>query len=105
MNILSVSFNFSTNSLRYAVTVEVITSDGRVIVGTFKGFDQTTNVILSSCHERVFSETEGVETLPLGLYIIRGDNIVLIGEIDLERDASVDLTEIRAAPITDITRR
>ncbi|RIB04679.1 U6 snRNA-associated Sm-like protein LSm8 [Gigaspora rosea] len=87
------------------LTVEVITSDGRVIVGTFKGFDQTTNVILSSCHERVFSETEGVETLPLGLYIIRGDNIVLIGEIDLERDASVDLSEIRAAPITDITRR
>ncbi|CAG8745116.1 37794_t:CDS:2 [Gigaspora margarita] len=40
------------------LTVEVITSDGRVIVGTFKGFDQTKNVILSSCHERVFSETE-----------------------------------------------
>ncbi|RGB40564.1 U6 snRNA-associated Sm-like protein LSm8 [Rhizophagus diaphanus] len=87
------------------LTVEVITSDGRVIVGTLKGFDQTTNVILAGCHERIFSETEGVERVPLGLYIIRGDNICLIGELDQERDASIDLAEIRAAPITDISRR
>ena len=41
--------------------VEIVTNDGRVIVGLLKGFDQTTNVILDECHERVFSSTAGVE--------------------------------------------
>ncbi|CAJ0634465.1 7527_t:CDS:2 [Entrophospora sp. SA101] len=85
-------------------TVEVVTSDGRVI-GTLKGFDQVINLILASCHERIFSETEGVERVSLGLYIIRGDNICLIGEIDQERDASINLSEIKAAPINDISKR
>ena len=40
-----------------------------------KGYDQLTNVILEECHERVYSEAEGVEQVALGLYIIRGDNM------------------------------
>ncbi len=34
-----------------------------------------TNVILEEAHERVFSSVAGVEQVPLGLYIIRGDNM------------------------------
>ena len=45
--------------------VEIVTNDGRVIVGLLKGFDQTTNVILDECHERVFSSTAGVEQVRL----------------------------------------
>eukprot|EP00964_Phaeocystis_antarctica_P023716 scaffold13249_cov62-Phaeocystis_antarctica.AAC.5 len=41
--------------------VQVVTNDGRNIVGMLKGFDQTTNVILDECHERVFSPDAGVE--------------------------------------------
>lgn len=41
--------------------VQVITNDGRNIVGLLKGFDQTTNVILDECHERVYSTAAGVE--------------------------------------------
>ncbi|CAG8433361.1 1570_t:CDS:2 [Diversispora eburnea] len=74
-------------------------------LGIISRFDQTINVILSNCHERIYSETEGVERMNLGLYIIRGDNIVLIGELDQARDESIDLSEIRAAPINDISRR
>ncbi len=40
-----------------------------------KGFDQTVNIVLEGSHERVFSSTSGVEQVPLGLYIIRGDNM------------------------------
>ena len=48
--------------------VQVITNDGRNIVGLLKGFDQTTNVILDECHERVFSSASGVEQArPAGL--------------------------------------
>ena len=41
--------------------VQIVTNDGRNIVGVLKGFDQTTNVILDECHERVFSSAAGVE--------------------------------------------
>ena len=43
--------------------------------GTLRGFDQSKNVILHPCHERVFSLHAGIESVPLGLYIIRGDNV------------------------------
>jgi small nuclear ribonucleoprotein (snRNP)-like protein len=55
--------------------VQVVTNDGRNIVGLLKGFDQTTNIILDECHERVFSSEAGVEQVQLGLYIVRGDNM------------------------------
>ncbi|CAD7705000.1 unnamed protein product [Ostreobium quekettii] len=64
----------SAGFLRQAV-ITVITNDGRVIVGTLRGYDQTTNLILEDCHERVYSTKYGVEQLVLGLYIIRGDNV------------------------------
>jgi U6 snRNA-associated Sm-like protein LSm8 len=62
-------------------TVEVVTSDGRVVVGVLRGHDQATNVILAACHERVYRGTatatagRGVEKVALGLHVIRGDNV------------------------------
>ena len=38
----------------------------------------------------------------LGLYIIRGDNIAVVGELDEELDASLDLTAVRAQPLKQI---
>lgn len=79
-------------------TVTVFTSEGRVIVGTLKGFDQTINLILDDSHERVYSTT-GVEQVTLGLYIVRGDNVALIGEVDEEVDKKIDFTEIHVDPL------
>uniref|UniRef100_A0A674J098 U6 snRNA-associated Sm-like protein LSm8 n=1 Tax=Terrapene triunguis TaxID=2587831 RepID=A0A674J098_9SAUR len=45
--------------------------------GTLKGFDQTINLILDESHERVFSSSQGVEQVVLGLYIVRGDNFLV----------------------------
>ncbi|CAI0551692.1 unnamed protein product [Linum tenue] len=42
---------------------------------------------------------EGVQQLVLGLYIIRGDNISVIGELDEELDAHLDLSNLRAHPL------
>ncbi|GJN89310.1 hypothetical protein Rhopal_002290-T1 [Rhodotorula paludigena] len=77
-------------------------TDGRVIIGELKGFDQTTNVILSGSTERVYSADEGVEEVPLGVYIVRGDNITLIGEFDVEADKQIDLSTVRADPISEV---
>ncbi|XP_071818352.1 U6 snRNA-associated Sm-like protein LSm8 [Apostichopus japonicus] len=83
-------------------TVSVITNDGRQIVGTLKGFDQTINLILDESHERVYSNTQGVEQVVLGLYIIRGDNIAVIGEVDDDTDSSLDLSNIKAEPLNPV---
>eukprot|EP00041_Stephanoeca_diplocostata_P000948 m.18013 g.18013 ORF g.18013 m.18013 type:complete len:99 (+) comp11361_c0_seq1:161-457(+) len=79
--------------------VSVVTQDGRLIVGTLKGHDQYSNLIINNCHERVFSSDLGVESVPLGLYIIRGDNIAIVGEIDEEIDSEIDLDAVRAEPL------
>ena len=62
-------------STHFAGTVTVLTNDGRHLVGTLRGYDQATNVILEECHERVYSDDAGVETHVLGLYVVRGDNM------------------------------
>lgn len=41
--------------------------------GTLAGFDQRSNVVLSNSTERVYSLEEGVEEVPLGLYLVKGD--------------------------------
>eukprot|EP00037_Helgoeca_nana_P008166 m.72883 g.72883 ORF g.72883 m.72883 type:complete len:93 (+) comp18761_c0_seq1:121-399(+) len=82
--------------------VTVVTQDGRVIVGMMKGYDQHLNLILDECHERVYSSDTGVVSLVLGLYIIRGDNIGVIGEVDTELDGQIDLEEVMAQPIPSV---
>lgn len=81
--------------------VAILTRDGRLIVGTLKGFDQGANVILSNSEERVFrtdlpNETSTIihgrmmDTLQMGSFILKGDSIVLVGEIDEEKDKKID---------------
>ncbi|KAJ8436816.1 hypothetical protein Cgig2_032044 [Carnegiea gigantea] len=82
--------------------ISVITNDGRNIVGILKGFDQATNIILDESHERVFSTKEGVQQIVLGLYIIRGDNISIIGELDEDLDAHIDLSQLRGHPLKPV---
>nr|ABM55599.1 U6 snRNA-associated Sm-like protein [Maconellicoccus hirsutus] len=82
--------------------VTIITADGRHFVGTLKGFDQTLNVILDDSHERVYSTNQGVEQVVLGLHIIRGDNVVIVGEIDETIDSRTDFSKIRAEPLPSI---
>ncbi|KAJ2557162.1 hypothetical protein EV175_001513 [Coemansia sp. RSA 1933] len=82
--------------------VSVIMCDGRLVVGMLRGLDQTTNIIMQECQERVFSEDEGVESIDIGLYMIRGDNIVVVGLIDEEADAELDFENTRCAPLEPI---
>mmetsp|Transcript_48 Transcript_48/g.117 ORF Transcript_48/g.117 Transcript_48/m.117 type:complete len:96 (+) Transcript_48:53-340(+) len=83
-------------------TVQIATNDGRIIVGMLKGFDQLTNVILDECHERVYSSTQGVDQVVLGLYIVRGDNIAIIGLIDEQKDSKINLSQLRAEPLKPV---
>lgn len=81
--------------------VQVITGDGRVFIGTLEGIDQTMNTVLSSTMERVFTKDAPSSTLDLGLFMIRGEMIVAIGE--LEHNAAEELAKpITAEPFAPI---
>lgn len=70
-------------------TVCVVTSDGRIIAGKLEGVDQVQNLILNDANERVYSEDADVEIVPLGLYVIRGDNVCLVSDDTSEVDESL----------------
>jgi len=82
--------------------VLLVLQDGRAIIGTLAGFDQKSNIVLSDSKERIYSMEEGVEEVPLGLYLVKGDTIALVGEIDTALDDAVDHSAVRAEPIPPV---
>ncbi|KAI5057685.1 hypothetical protein GOP47_0027700 [Adiantum capillus-veneris] len=63
----------------------VILRDGRKLIGTLRSFDQFANVVIEGAVERIIVGDQYCD-VSLGLYIIRGENVVLIGELDSTRD-------------------
>lgn len=63
------------------------------------GHDQVQNLILNDAHERVYSPDAPVEQAPLGLYVIRGDNICVIGEFDESKFADEQTAPEALKPI------
>jgi len=61
-----------------------------------RSFDQFANLVLEAAVERVIVGALYAET-PLGLYVVRGENVVLLGEIDEARDPPPALQRVRAA--------
>ena len=76
-----------------------MTNDGRIIIGDLKGYDQYLNIILNECTERIFDSNIGMTEIILGLYIIRGDNLSTIGELDIDIDKSTNWDNIHAEPL------
>eukprot|EP00871_Galdieria_phlegrea_P003042 jgi/Galph1/3739/GphlegSOOS_G2441.1 len=61
----------------------ILQRDGRYIHGFLRTYDQYANLVLENAFERfVFNQTYCDE--PLGIFIIRGENVALLGEIDRE---------------------
>ena len=54
--------------------------DGRKIIGIMRSFDQFANIVLEEAIERVIVGKRFAD-VPLGLYVIRGENVVLLGQI------------------------
>ncbi|XP_024971865.1 sm-like protein LSM1B isoform X2 [Cynara cardunculus var. scolymus] len=80
----------------------VLLRDGRKLLGILRSFDQFANAVLEGACERVIVGDLYCD-ISLGLYVIRGENVVLIGELDLEKEelpphmTCVSETEIKRA--------
>lgn len=55
--------------------------DGKNLVGVLRSFDQYMNLVLEDTCERVIAEGK-YSDFELGFLIIRGDDIVVLAEID-----------------------
>ena len=56
--------------------------DGRKLLGTLRSFDQFANLVLERTTERVVAVSSKLYAdVPLGLYVVRGENVVLLGRL------------------------
>lgn len=72
--------------------------DGRKIIGVLRTFDQFANLGLESAVERIIVGDQFAD-IYLGLHLIRGENVVLLGQIDPERESPPGLTKVSEAAI------
>lgn len=81
----------------------IVLRDGRHLVGILRSFDQFSNMVLEDTHERHVAN--GLRSdMALGLFIVRGDNIVLLGELDPEKEASSGLTDAEPDVVLEAER-
>ncbi|OAX80054.1 hypothetical protein ACJ72_05619 [Emergomyces africanus] len=79
-------------------TVLILTVDGRTLIGTLLSTDQLTNLVLSQTVERIIrtpDDPEPSSQVEHGLYLIRGDNVVICGEVDEEIDGGIDWARVK----------
>ncbi|XXG98619.1 hypothetical protein Hte_004944 [Hypoxylon texense] len=64
-----------------------------------------TNLVLGQTVERVIrtpDDTEPSTEVPLGLYLVRGDNVCLVGLVDEPLDESINWQEVKGSAIGGI---
>lgn len=73
----------------------LVLRDGRKLIGVLRSWDQFANIVLTDTKERYYVETPDSPPrklfcdIPRGTYLVRGENVLLLGEIDLDRDDDV----------------
>ena len=71
-------------------------------MGTLKGFDQTINLIwMTALREYSVLDKEWNKRFS-DLYIVRGDNVAVLGEIDEDVEKRVNFSTIKAEPLNPI---
>ncbi len=92
----------------HSVTPEkvlILTGDGRTLTGTLLSCDQVTNLVLSNTVERIIRPSEDEEPsteVEHGVYLIRGENVVVCGLLDEEMDAKIDWGKVKGNVIGGI---
>ncbi|KAL2362869.1 hypothetical protein RJZ56_004246 [Blastomyces dermatitidis] len=82
----------------FSKKVIILTVDGRTLIGTLLSTDQLTNLVLSQTVERIIrtpDDPEPSSQVEHGLYLIRGDNVVICGEVDEEIDGGIDWAKVK----------
>uniref|UniRef100_A0A1B0FQB9 U6 snRNA-associated Sm-like protein LSm1 n=1 Tax=Glossina morsitans morsitans TaxID=37546 RepID=A0A1B0FQB9_GLOMM len=82
----------------------VLLRDGRTLIGYLRSVDQFANLVLHRTIERIHVGNNYGD-IERGVFIIRGENVVLLGEIDRGKELKLPLKEISVEEILDAQRR
>ncbi|KAL2046852.1 hypothetical protein N7G274_000870 [Stereocaulon virgatum] len=63
----------------------LVLRDGRKLIGVLRSWDQFANLVLQDTIERTFVQ-DVYSDIVRGIYLVRGENVLLLGEIDLDKD-------------------
>ncbi|KAL0486654.1 U6 snRNA-associated Sm-like protein [Acrasis kona] len=83
--------------------VLVVLRDGKKLIGTLRSYDQFANMVLESTVERIVVGNQ-YSDLTLGLYMVRGENVILMGEIDETLKKSQKLQKISLTDILELQK-
>lgn len=77
--------------------------DGRKLIGVLRSYDQYANLVLTQTIERIFHRpSHSYAQTDRGVFLIRGENVVLLGEIDLDLE-DLPLSHLTLIPWTQIS--
>ncbi|QRV76254.1 U6 snRNA-associated Sm-like protein LSm1 [Ceratobasidium sp. AG-Ba] len=76
----------------------VVLRDGRKLIGVLRSYDQFANLVMEGTVERIHHE-DAYADIRRGVYLIRGENVVLLGEVDLDREDEVPLRSVQPEDI------
>lgn len=77
--------------------------DGRKLIGMLRSFDQFSNLVLEGAIERIIVGQQ-YSDISLGWQLIRGENVVLMGQIDPEKELPSTLQQVPQAVIVAAQR-
>ncbi|XP_065844116.1 U6 snRNA-associated Sm-like protein LSm1 [Oscarella lobularis] len=81
----------------------VVLRDGRTLIGVLRSIDQFANLLLQDTIERIHVDSEYGD-IQRGIFIVRGESVVLLGEYDDVDDKSDDhpARKLKKVPIEEI---
>ncbi|NXR13385.1 LSM1 protein, partial [Semnornis frantzii] len=81
----------------------VLLRDGRTLIGYLRSIDQFANLVLHQTVERIHVGKKYGD-IPRGIFVVRGENVVLLGEIDLEKESDTPLQQVSIEEILEEQR-
>ncbi|XP_041477294.1 U6 snRNA-associated Sm-like protein LSm1 [Lytechinus variegatus] len=81
----------------------VVLRDGRTLIGILRSIDQFANLVLHRTIERIHVGRQYGD-IPRGVFVVRGENVVLLGEVDTENENNHHLEEVSIDEILEAQR-
>ncbi|KAI8480478.1 PREDICTED: U6 snRNA-associated Sm-like protein LSm1 [Branchiostoma belcheri] len=81
----------------------VVLRDGRTLIGYLRSIDQFANLVLHKTIERIHVGKQYGD-IPRGIFVVRGENVVLLGEIDVDNENKLPLQQVSIDEILEAQR-
>ncbi|CAF1617488.1 unnamed protein product [Rotaria magnacalcarata] len=81
----------------------VMLRDGRTLIAFLRSLDQFGNLVLHQAFERICIGRQYAD-IPRGLFVIRGENVLFIGELDFHQSLRVPLIEVTIEEILKLQK-